>query len=99
MAKQVVNTDRIMYAASQLRTADNNINNEFRNLQIKGKQLESNWKSAAGSVAQTTMYQLFRNSEVRSSVLQNYINMLEQQVSPGYIGAETANKKLADSFK
>ena len=99
MAKQVVDTDRIMYAASRLRTADSNINNEFRNLQSKAKQLETNWKGAAATAAQTTMYQLFRDNEVRSSVLQNYINMLEQQVNPGYSGTETANKKLADSFK
>jgi hypothetical protein len=32
-------------------------------------------------------------------VLQNYINLLEQQVNPGYVSAEAANTKLADKFK
>lgn len=99
MAKQVVDTDRIKDAASRLRTADSNMNNEFSSLQGKAKQLETNWKGAAATVAQTTIYRLFQGNEVRSAVIQNYIHMLEQQVNPGYTGAETVNKKLADSFK
>lgn len=99
MAKQVVNTDRIASSANRLRTVNNTINNEFRTLQSKAQQLDSNWRSAAGETAKTTMYQLFRNNDVRSSVIQNYINMLEQQVNPGYESAETTNSKLADKFK
>lgn len=99
MAKQVVNTDRISSSANKLRTVNNNINNEFKTLEKKAKQLDNNWKSAAGDAARTKMYQLFKNNEARSSVLQNYINMLEQQVNPGYTNSETANTKLADKFK
>lgn len=99
MAKQVVDTDMIRDAVSKLRTADRNMNNEFRTLQNKAKQLDTNWRSAAATAAQTAIYRLFQDNEVRSAVLQNYINMLEQQVNPGYTEAETANKKLADSFK
>ena len=99
MAKQVVDTDRIRDAASKLRTADSNMNNEFRVLQNRAKQLDTNWRGAAATVAQTAVYRLFQGNEVRSSVLRNYINMLEQQVNPGYTEVETANKKLADSFK
>ena len=99
MAKQVVNTDRITSSANKLRTVNNTINSEFSTLKNKAKQLDTNWKSAAGETARTTMYQLFNNGEIRSKVLQNYINMLEQQVNPGYTGAETVNTKLADKFK
>ena len=99
MAKQVVNTDRIASASNRLRTSNNNINNEFRTLQNKAKQLDSNWKGKAGDAARTTMYQLFKNSETRSTVLQNYINMLDQQVNPGYTSTENTNTKLADKFK
>jgi len=99
MAKQVVNTDRLTSAANKLRTVNNNINGELRTLQNKANQLDSNWKSAAGDAARTTMYQLFKNNEERSAVLQNYINMLQQQVNPGYINTETVNTKLADKFK
>jgi len=99
MAKQVVNTDRIASSASKLRAVNSAINNEFRTLQNKALQLDNNWKSAAGNVAKTTMYELFKSNDVRSSVLQNYINTLEQLVNPGYIDAETTNTKLADKFK
>ncbi|MDR1210343.1 MAG: hypothetical protein LBK41_08560 [Clostridiales bacterium] len=99
MAKQVVNTDRIASSANRLRAVNNNINNEFRALQDKARQLDSNWKSPAGETAKTTMYQLFKNSEARQAILQNYVNMLEQQVNPGYTSAETVNTKLADKFK
>lgn len=99
MAKQIVDTDRIASSISRLRTADNNMNREFRSLQNKAKQLNVNWKGAAGTAAQTKVYRLLKDNEVRSTVLQNYINILEQQVNPGYSGAETVNKKLADNFK
>ena len=99
MAKQTINTDRVMSAANKLRTANTNINNEFRTLQNNAKRLENDWKSSAGSAAHTTLYQLFSNSSVRSTVVQNYINMLEQQVNPGYVNSENANTKLADKFK
>ena len=99
MAKQAVNTDRIASAANKLRTVNNAINSEFSNMQKKAQQLDSNWKGAAGETARTTMYQLFKNNEPRSTVLQNYINLLEQQINPGYIDAETVNTTLADQFK
>lgn len=99
MAKQVVNTDRIVSSAAKIRTVNNNINNAFRTLRNTAKQLDNNWKGQAGETARTTMYQLFNNSETRSAVLQNYISMLEQQVNPGYDSAETTNTKLADKFK
>ena len=99
MTKQVVNTEIISSASSRLRTANSNINNEFRALQTKMRQLNTNWKSAAGAVAQTTMEQIFRYNETRSAVIQNYHNMLEQQINPGYSDTEIKNKKLADKFK
>ena len=98
MAKQVVNTDRIASAANKLRTVNGNINSAFSTMQNKMKQL-NNWKGAAGTAAQTTAYQISQNNGIRSAVIQNYINMLEQQVNLGYIETETVNKKLADNFK
>jgi len=99
MAKQEINTDRVTSAATKLNTANSNINTAFGTLQNKAKQLDSDWNSAAGGIAQTTMYQLFKNSEARSAVLQNYINLLEQLVNPLYIETEAVNTKLADKFK
>lgn len=94
-----VNTEGIADAISRLRTANDNINNSFDSLKKKSSQLERSWNSAAGSVAVTIMYELFKGGETRSSVIQNYINLLEQQVNPGYFEAEKTNKTLADMFK
>ena len=98
MAKQAVDTERVTASAAKIRTADNAINSAFKTLQNKAKQLDNSWNSAAGTTAKTTMYQLFQSGAERSKVLQNYVNMLTQQVNPGYADAETANTTLADKF-
>ena len=99
MAKQSIDTDRVASAANRLRSTNTAINNEFRTMQNAAKRLESDWNSRAGSAAHSTLYQLCGNNEVRSAVLENYINMLEQQVNPGYVNAENVNTRLADQFK
>jgi len=99
MAKQSINTERVATSANKLRAVNNNINNELHILQNKAGQLDRNWKSAASSVALTAMYRIFKQSEERTKVIQNYINMLEQQVNPGYINTESVNTHLADNFK
>ncbi len=97
--KQLVNTEGISTAATKLRNVNDNISDEFDTLTKKAKLLESDWKSAAGSLACSKMYELFKYSEVRYAVIQNYINTLEQQVNPNYESAEDSNTKLADKFK
>lgn len=97
--KQFVNTEGIATAATKLRNTNENISSEFNTLAKKAKSLESDWNSAAGNIACSKMYELFKNSETRYSVIQNYINMLEQQINPSYEGGEDANKTLADQFK
>ena len=99
MAKQAIDTERVAAAASKLRATNTAINNELRSLQNAAKRLENNWRSAASSAAQTTLYQLFSNNDSRSAVMQNYIYVLEQQINPRYINVENANTKLADKFK
>jgi len=99
MARQSIDTDRVMIVASKLSTTNSTINGKFQSLQSATRRLEVDWKSNAGSLAHTTMYQLFGYSEARFNVLQNYKNMLEQQVNPSYIDAEDINTKLADKFK
>lgn len=99
MAKQLIDTDRVLSAANKLRTINTTINDEFRSLQNTAKCLDNDWKSRASNVSQTTREKVFNNNEVRSSVIQNYINILEQQVAPGYVETETVNSKLAEKFK
>lgn len=97
--KQLVNTEGISTAATKLRTVNDNISGKFDTLTKKARVLESDWNSSAGSLACSKMYELFKLNETRYSVIQNYINMLEQQVDPNYESAEEANKTLADQFK
>ena len=99
MAKQVVNTDRISTAANKLRSVNTTINSAFGTLRSKAQQIDNSWRGRAGEAARTTMYQLFRYNDARSTVLQNYISMLQQQVNPSYTNTETVNTKLADKFK
>ncbi len=97
--KQLVNTEGISTAAVKLRSTNDNINSKFDTLTKKASSLESDWNSSAGSLACSKMYELFKLSEVRYSVIQNYVNMLEQQIDPNYNSTEEANTTLADQFK
>lgn len=97
--KQLVNTEGISTAATKLRNVNENISGKFDTLTKKAKSLESDWNSAAGSLACSKMYELFKLDETRYSVIQNYINMLEQQIDPNYESAEETNTTLADQFK
>lgn len=99
MSKQIVNTEGIEETVSCLVSVNNAIINKIEELQYHFKEVENTWRSRAGERACTMMYQIFKNSEYRSAVIQNYINLLEQQVNPGYVNKETENTTLADMFK
>ena len=99
MERQIVNAPGISVAADQIRTANNNINNAFRTMQNRTRSQLNNWRSPAGESAQTIMQQLLQHNEARSTILQNYFNLLARQVNPGYVSAEETNTSLADKFK
>lgn len=97
--KIAVNTESINQTVGRLQNSDKNISAEFEKMKKSCIRLENEWNSKAGSKACTVMHQLFKNGEIRSTVMNNYINFLSQMVNPNYISAETTNKSLADSFK
>lgn len=97
--KQVVDSEQINAAASTLRTANDTINHEFQNMRNKTRCMEQEWHSIAASAAVTALYEIFQGNESRSAVLQNYVNLLSQQINPDYQSIESANTKLADYFK
>lgn len=99
MAKQGIDTQQVISAAASLRNANNNINRSFAILKSIAENIEYDWNGAAGEKARTTMYNLFKGNEARYAVIQNYINLLEQQVDPNYINVEKVNSSLADKFK
>ena len=98
MAIQKVNTDGILAAASSLAACNASMNDSFAVLRSLGHTMENSWHSRAGTAAASLMYQLFNGNEARSAVLQNYVNLLQQAVAPGYINSETVNTKLSDQF-
>jgi uncharacterized protein YukE len=98
MTKIIVNTPGIANASNTLRNTQNEIDNAFSTLWGQ-MQVLADWRGHAGEAAQTTMHQFPPNNTARSSVLQNYINILEQQINPGHTQAETANKSLAAQFR
>lgn len=98
MSIQKVNTEAIAAAASAIASANANINSSFDELRNAGSDMAGSWNSRAGSAAETTLYQLFKGNEARSAVMQNYLNILQQVVNPGYESGETENTKLADQF-
>ena len=99
MTRQEIDTEKVASASNKLKAVNSTINTEFSALQNKAKQLDNNWDSAAGDTAKTMFYQLFKNAEARSTVLENYANILEHLINPSYSYAETTNTKLADQFK
>lgn len=99
MGKQTIDTEKVTSTVQTLQTANRNINNSFSSMQRAASRIEQDWSSQAGSLAHTALYNLFQNSSARSAVLQNYINLLEQAVVPGYTNAEDVNRRLADQFK
>ncbi len=94
-----INTEGIASAAFNLKRINDAIQSDFEKLEKCSKQIDSDWNSPAGNIASAKMYELFKNSEARYAVLQNYISFLEQQVNPNYNSAEEANTSLADQFK
>ncbi len=99
MAKQTINTERVATSVSKLKTVDGDINRAFSTMEKAAKRLESDWTGQAATAAVDLKNQIFQRNATRSTVLQNYIRILEQQVNPGYLGAEETNTKLADQFK
>ena len=94
----LVNIPGIAGAASSLESTRDDINDAFSTLWSEMQMLLS-WQGSAGIAAQTTMEQFPPNNNARSSVLQSYIDMLQQQVDLNYAYAEgVVNTSLADLF-
>lgn len=99
MGKQSIITEKVAAVASQLNSANNNINQAFERMRNSANVLGSAWKSPAGSRAQTKMYEIFKGNTPRSNVLINYVRQLTEVTNPSYVETENANLKLSDQFK
>ncbi len=99
MARQTVDTGQIEAVVQKLTRADAAMDSALDTLKGKVRQVENTWGGQAGEQAMTELYRILQYGEARSTVLQNYINLLRQQVNPSYEGAEEINRSLADRFK
>lgn len=100
MAIQSIDTERVAAAITHLKNVNQNINSAFTTMeQASNGTLEQNWKSPAGDLAMTSLLELLKINQARDAVLKNYIALLEQQITQGYVSTETTNKSLASQFK
>ncbi len=99
MAKQIIDTVRVSQTITKLKSVNSAIDNEMTVLEGTPKRLEGGWNSMAGDIACGMLRRILPGGKARSTVIRNYINMLEQQVNPGYIATEEHNTKLSDNFK
>lgn len=98
MTNQVVNTEEILAVAQTLTTINSNIQSHFDTVEKKANTVATSWNSTAASKAETLQYQMKKSNEARSTVLENYINVFTQTISPNYIATEDANISLAEQF-
>ena len=99
MGRQTIDTNGVRNTIEKVHMANETINHAFETMTTTARNLERVWISAAGTAAQTTMCQIFKGGADRSNVLDNYCNVLNQLVCPGYVDSEEVNRKLADQFK
>lgn len=97
--RQFIDTACVSDSANKLRTVNDRINRQFQSFQNSAMQINNSWNGRAAEQAKTKLQELIQGGEARSTVLENYIRMLSQQVDSGYESAETANTSLADQFK
>ena len=100
MSKIRIDTDKVMASATRIKTLNNQIRDEFREVRDAMKKLDNAWD---GSVATSAMSKFndIKNTycDARYDVVDNFVVFLQQRVGQGYAQTETANKSLADRFK
>lgn len=99
MAKIVVNTDEIKNIALKLQKKNNNINYNYKKIEKKINNMHVYYTSPSSNVLCHKGKELGKLNEERSKVLQNYIEVLNQNVAIGYESTENENQKYAKLFK
>ncbi|WRK55363.1 hypothetical protein SD457_11545 [Coprobacillaceae bacterium CR2/5/TPMF4] len=100
MANLKMDTEACCYCCYKIEKINNQIQNDFSDLQKEITQLDNSWES---SVAVMTIGKFY---DVKSKYLDacyhfidNYVNFLLSQVGEGYVQTEETNKSLSDQFK
>lgn len=100
MSNLKINTDIAVITATNIKTINGQIRDDFSNVQNAINQLDNSWE---GSVASKTISKFneikYKFADARYNVVDNYVSFLLRQVSEGYEQTEEVNKSLADEFK
>ena len=95
---QSIDTEQVASTITSLQKIQSNINTSFSTMSGTVTRILDEWQGTASDAARSTFQKVCEGNGARSTVLENYINMLQKQVVPGYNGTEGTNLKLADLF-
>lgn len=100
MAEMKVNVDRVHSAAIRIKGLNDQMRDDFADVQKAISKLDGSWD---GSAATNTIskFNSIKSSycNARYKVVDNFVAFLHQQIGEGYAQTEDANKSLADAFK
>jgi len=100
MANLKINTDAAIATANKIKNLNNQIRDDFKNVQTAINKLASSWD---GSAAENSIKEFnsikTKYCDARYKVMDNYVGFLHKQVGENYAQAEETNKSLADAFK
>ena len=96
----IVDVDKVKKIASHIATCNNAIKTGFGDMEKRVNSLNSNWDSAVADAVITKFFSIKNDFySNRYKVVENFTNVLNQQISDGYRQTEVENVSLADLFK
>lgn len=100
MTNLKMNTEAVVTAATKLKKINNQIQNDFSDLQKEIIQLDNSWESSVAAMTIGKFYDVkSKYLDACYHVIDNYVNFLFDQVGEGYIQTEETNKSLSEQFK
>ena len=95
-----VSTDVVEDVANKLKKINNDIRNQFSDVESAMRKLDSSWDGSASTKAIGKFNSLKGTyCDNRYKVVDNFANFLLHQVGEGYVQTESVNISLADAFK
>ena len=94
-----IDTAAVRKTAAEMNRINQSIFNEFKEIEAQIKSLSSAWDSTASDVVIHKFYEIKNNFyEPRKKELDNFVQLLNIQISDGYDTTEKANKDLSKLF-
>ena len=100
MSDLIMNTDGVKAVADDLKKINDHMKSGITSVDSAISTLNGSWQgSAATNVIDKYYYLKDQFCDSRYTVLNNYVNFLNQQIGAGYESTETTNIGLAERFK